>query len=665
MGIAYFRRHSIIDIEGTQYRMKREIADGEWQIENVLTGLLKIYAIDTLLRLYAERKLMFPAVDTLLRSDGDKASRAIVIRPEPSGALWNDAKTRRAYVKAVELLPATRRLLEIEIRRTWETLKQPAVMPHWTTVQRWRTKFLAAGGDMHALVEARHRKGNHSPRFSPELLSIVDEVVEHEYLTKERKSVNDVLAAAICAVKRANESLLVSDRLPQPSRRLIHARIDRLPAFDKHVARYGYAAAIRQFRAKLRHEVTEHRLEVAEIDHTQLDLMVISDVDGLPLGRPWVTACIDRRTRCILGVHLGFQPPSYLSVSRCLSHAFKPKTALQEQFPNIRHPWEAFGVMKKLVVDNGMEFHGTALEAACAAFDVDIVYTPRKSPWYKGKIERFFRRMNEELAHGRPGTTFSNIFEKGEYDPAKHAVISLSTIRAQLHHWICDVYHQTPHYGLEHVSPAKMWASSSSIPDTPVADDLGKIDVLLGKPATVRLDHRGIRLHLLAYNSSEIVSLRKQYGDDMRVEIRSDEENLGRIYVKHPEDDVFIAVPCIDLAYADGLSLWQHNLIRRHARERRGRDDLAQWAESKMEIAAMGRGKTIARSLKRHRGRLEDRRRTSASSSQPESSAPRPRIAIAQDAPEPVAGMGDAAMPEFIPIIRPRGTSSTNEDATQ
>jgi hypothetical protein len=31
--------------------------------------------------------------------------------------------------------------------------------------------------------------------------------------------------------------------------------------------------------------------------------------------------------------------------------------------------------------------------------------------------------MNRAVAHGVPGTTFSNIFEKGDYNPAKHAVV--------------------------------------------------------------------------------------------------------------------------------------------------------------------------------------------------------------------------------------------------
>jgi len=46
--------------------------------------------------------------------------------------------------------------------------------------------------------------------------------------------------------------------------------------------------------------------------------LVVDDQSGLPLGRPSVTACIDCYTRCILGIYIGFNPPSYQSVAACL-----------------------------------------------------------------------------------------------------------------------------------------------------------------------------------------------------------------------------------------------------------------------------------------------------------------------------------------------------------
>ena len=73
--------------------------------------------------------------------------------------------------------------------------------------------------------------------------------------------------------------------------------------------------------------MTREPLERAEIDHTNLDLFAIDDETLLPLGRPWFSACEDDYTRCILGMFVGFIPPSFLTVSLCLKDVFRPKDA--------------------------------------------------------------------------------------------------------------------------------------------------------------------------------------------------------------------------------------------------------------------------------------------------------------------------------------------------
>ncbi len=38
-----------------------------------------------------------------------------------------------------------------------------------------------------------------------------------------------------------------------------------------------------------------------------------------------------------------------------------------------------------------------------------------RSPWQKPFVERFFRAKAEGIIHTLPGTTFSNIFQRGDY----------------------------------------------------------------------------------------------------------------------------------------------------------------------------------------------------------------------------------------------------------
>src|SRR5271165_5762114 len=142
---------------------------------------------------------------------------------------------------------------------------------------------------------------------------------------------------AICRASDAIFSLRpASMALPLPTRRLVKRLVEEIPAFDRYTARYGHDAALRRFRSVEGHRLTHEPLERAEIDHTNLDLFVIDDETLLPLGRPWFSACEDDYTRCILGMLVGFIPPSFLTVSLCLKDAFRPKTWLKQAYPDIR-----------------------------------------------------------------------------------------------------------------------------------------------------------------------------------------------------------------------------------------------------------------------------------------------------------------------------------------
>jgi len=154
--------------------------------------------------------------------------------------------------------------------------------------------------------------------------------------------------------------------------------IGEVPAFDRCLAREGRTVAVRRFRSVLGHRITDAPLQRAEIDHTLMDLMVVDDDSGLPLGRPVLTACIDDYSRCVLGINIGFEPASFLTVARCLKHAFMPKSNLKAQYPEVLNDWEAHGVMCELSMDNGPEFHSISLEEGCYSLGIEIHYSPRK-----------------------------------------------------------------------------------------------------------------------------------------------------------------------------------------------------------------------------------------------------------------------------------------------
>ncbi len=405
-------------------------------------------------------------------------------------------------------------------------------------------------------------------------------------MTREQKKVEQVLKLIQAQIVRENNLRPNEMKLPLPKIRLVRRLINEISAYDRWAARHGRMAAIKKFRSVTSHRITLAPLERVEIDHTQLDLMVVDEY-GFPRGRPWVTACIDDYSRCVLGIIIGFEPPSFHTVAQCLKMAFLPKVFLKRDYPSIKNDWHAHGVMRELVVDNGAEFHSFSLENACYSMGIEIHYSARKSPWFKGKIERFLGTLNAEIAHGHPGTTFSNIFDKEDYDPVKHAVISYSVFKEILHKWVADVYHQKPHHGLDMITPASCWINSIDPSDISLPDNTAQLDALLGRTEHRVLTHKGIELNGLFYNSRELSDLQRRLGDKLKVDIRVDDSNLGSIIVLSPDKKLIYKVPALKSDYANNLSSFQHRLCKKYAQNRWGKSDPDAYLDALLAIQEM------------------------------------------------------------------------------
>ena len=66
-------------------------------------------------------------------------------------------------------------------------------------------------------------------------------------------------------------------------------------------------------------------LQVVQIDHTLVDVVVVDELERLPLGRPWLTLAIDVASRMVTGFYVSLDPPSTLSVAMALTQAVLPK----------------------------------------------------------------------------------------------------------------------------------------------------------------------------------------------------------------------------------------------------------------------------------------------------------------------------------------------------
>ena len=582
MGTAIFKQGTHVEIHGKEFSMLRKIESELWQLEETRTKRIQEFSLVQLQTYYVDGILKFPNSRSLPEHQRPKIGGRLEYTPEQ----WEQAKIRRAYAVATLDVPNTRVRLVPVIQAVSEKLGLTEKSPNAATVIRWKNKYLHAGKDITSLIDQSSRKGNSNSRYPKEVEKIANQAIQDVYLKRERGTIQDALERSLGLVLRENTLLPPSMQLPRPSRRLIKRLIDAIPAFDRYVARHGVDAANKKFRTVMGYRLIKLPLERAEIDHTRLDLMVVDGSTGLPLGRPWITVCLDSFSRCVLGIHISFDPPSYLSVARCLKHAFRPKVKLQEQYPSITNPWLAHGVMQQVVVDNGLEFHSSDLENACYSLGVEIHYAPRKQAWFKGLVERFIGTMNRNVAHGVPGTTFSNIFDKDEYDPVKHAVVSYSVLKEIIFKWVVDVYHQQPHRALG-IPPSLMWERSIAPEDILVPEDQERLDAILGSSEVRVLSHKGIELNGMYYNSPDLSNLRRRHGDRFEVDVRVDKSDLGSIIVFSPDKRAFFKVPALRSEYAFGLSDWQHRVCKRYAARVLECANPDGWLEAKMQISEL------------------------------------------------------------------------------
>src|SRR3546814_1235701 len=95
------------------------------------------------------------------------------------------------------------------------------------------------------------------------------------------------------------------------------------------------------------HVEAANPLDRVEIDHTPLDVFARSDEPLCDyVGRPWLTMAIDVCTRCVLGIYIGFEPPSILSVVLCLTHAVLLKNPAEEV--GVPLDWSMHGKPKEI-----------------------------------------------------------------------------------------------------------------------------------------------------------------------------------------------------------------------------------------------------------------------------------------------------------------------------
>lgn len=459
---------------------------------------------------------------------------------------------------------------------------------HVSTVRKWIYAFEKGNLDIRALIPSYNRCGNKgTPRFEKDVEDLIQQAIKTVYLNTARHNTKAVHEEALRLISKANGEKHDGSKLPDVSYNTIRRRISCINSYDSVMYRYDRIEAEKQFGVKGEGLRPTRPLQIVEVDHALLDIIVVDKDTGCPIGRPWLTFMLDKFSRYPVGFYISFNPPSFLSVMKCLGNTIVPKNLVLKAFPNVKKEWYAYGIPENLVVDNGKEFHSISLEYACHQYGIDIHFCPPMMPWFKGTIERFFRTLANDLLERLPGKTFSSLAKRGSYDSVKHATMSMETLTEALLIWLLEIYSEDVHSALEGKNPREVWLRGIEDypPNLPTrAEDMV---AFLGKVERRTVSNKGIEFLGLLYNSRELACMRNSVpiSKKLVVNFKYDPDDLSRIYVYNERENKYVEVKATNQKYTRGLSLWKHEVILANIKKNKTEINMKRMLEAREKIS--------------------------------------------------------------------------------
>jgi putative transposase len=570
-------------LDDVQYRTVRRTGDGRVAVEDVETRAQRNLTDAEIAAAFTEGRLSFMQKEEVIQPFFDpKLADFELLDP----ALKAEARRRYAYVVAVlqANIPLSRPLLRQVAASVAADMPDPkGASP--ASLKRWVKKWVRGGmHDLRLLVPDFHQRGCRKAKLPDEVFEVIEGAIIDVYERSEKTTKSDIIYCVRDRINDLNARRSTIHQMPIPSDAVVRRFVNLRDRYELMCAREGKKQADLTYKPVMKGPRVGAPLERVEIDSTVLDLLVIDEATGAVLGRPTLTMAFDCYSTMPLGYYLGFEPPGTAALMQCLRHSILDKSYVKEKYPEIEGEWPCFGAPFFTVVDQAAESHSKSFKDATATLGIVLCYAPVGSPWYKGRVERFFGTINTSLIHQVPGTTFSNILERGDYDPEKTACLTVDAVHLILHMWIIDYYGKRLNKGIGDI-PIERWKRGCLAHSLRLPRSLDDLDCLLGGLATRTVSNQGIELHGLLYNDDDLKSLRTRSKDPLEVQVRYNLENLGTIKVLDPVNLRYFPVRSVDPEYAEGLSLAQHRAIRNYAAaEIKGRIDMDGLARAKTRI---------------------------------------------------------------------------------
>lgn len=305
------------------------------------------------------------------------------------------------------------------------------------TLRRWSARQSAArangGNEVLALVPNTAARGNRNSKLTDEQRDQINRIFKSHWSNNKAPNYQSCYQALMVACELGG--------IKCPSYPTLISHFKAQETSNDHRARYGKRMTYQmsEFVDVLHLDTPQHGsrpFQYVHIDHTQLDIEVISSRTGKRLGRPWLSLAVDAWSRRILSLYLTFDAPSYRSVMMVVRDMVKRHQRLPEF----------------IVVDNGADFLAEAFQSFMQVMGVHLRFRPAGNPRHGAVLERMFGRANTEYIHNLAGNTkvTKNVrMTTGKHMPANFAEWTLEALYFGLQHWAFEYYENERHPALD------------------------------------------------------------------------------------------------------------------------------------------------------------------------------------------------------------------------
>jgi len=305
------------------------------------------------------------------------------------------------------------------------------------TLQRWQQRYREAeitlGNGYLGLLPHSRSRGNRLKKLPEQAEMLMEQFILNDYETLKQKPKQEVYLAFERQAKQEGLAII-------PTYKTFWQRMKQRPAYEQVLKRQGKRAAtqLEPWFWELERTTPKHGdrpLEIGHLDHTELDVELVSARTGKPLGRPWASFLTDAFTRRLLAIYLTFDPPSYRSCLMLLRECV----------------WRYGRLPQIMVVDGAREFESVYFETLTTYYGCTKKTRPWAHPRYGSVCERLFGTANTQFVHDLVGNT--QIMQRvrqvtKRIQPKEQAVWTLGDLYDYLSIWAFEVYDLTEHPAL-------------------------------------------------------------------------------------------------------------------------------------------------------------------------------------------------------------------------